>query len=147
MAARYRIDYGPLQHLDYRPSCCLTQPVAVHSLTMMPPTLQLRPTLRNTSLRLTPVILGGRQVLERRMKPVLVVVRHPLADQLAGSSKVAKVFLRERFTFAAVKAFDRAVRFRVLRPDPDVLKLELPHERLEVRRQTAIRCHSRAPRP
>lgn len=69
------------------------------------------------------------------MQLVLVVVLDPAANQLTCPWKVAKVVISQRFARAAMKPFQRPVRFRVIRANPNMLQFELPHQGLEIGRR------------
>ena len=97
--------------------------------------LQLFPTLLLPCLGIALPVLGGRQVVERRMQPLGVVEVDPAADDLPGPAQVIQLDLVERLARTAMEALQLAVRLRMIRADPDVLErsLSTPMRHLVVR--------------
>lgn len=88
--------------------------LTVDDFAVMASTLQLGAPFGDALLRLAAVVLCRRQVVERCVEALLVVVPDPASDEVAGPGKVAQVFLRQGFTAAAMETLDRSIRFRVV---------------------------------
>ena len=76
--------------------------------------------------------------VQPRVKPLLMVLRPPAADDFPSLAQVPEFRLAQFLPRSAMEPLNLAIRLRVVGPDPDVLQLKVANQFLEVLRPELV---------